>query len=304
MSDRSNDPGPPGELPRAKVSERRWNFPVVWVVPVVAAVVAGYLVYDRVSESGPKITISFRDASGLKAGQTPINYRGVLLGEVTGLELGKDRQHVLVTARLRRQAASIAREGTAFWIVRPEVGIGNITGLGTVMTGPQIEASPGGGGPRTEFVGLENPPVASERPGLNIVLLSGHLGSLKIGSPVYYRGVEVGAVQASDLGADATTVAIHVVVRRRYANLVRRGSKFWHASGLDLRLGLFRGLEINVESLRSLVAGGIAFATPDDRNDAPAKDGAVYPLYEKPEKQWLAWSPRIPISTAGRATPP
>lgn len=283
------------ETPKAKVRERKWKFPVVWVVPLVAAIVAGYLVYERVREFGPEITIQFRDATGLRAGQTPIRYRGVQIGEVTALELSKDRQHALVKARLRRSARSIAQEGSAFWIVRPELGIGNITGLATVVTGPQIEVLPGAGKEKSDFVGLEDPPVALERKGLKIVLVTGHLGSLKSGSPVYYRGIEVGAVQSAHLGPDAATVNIHVFIRRRYANLVRKGSKFWDVSGIDVKAGLFRGLEVNVESLRSLLAGGIAFATPDDPKDEAAKGGTVFPLHDKPKKEWLGWAPRIPI---------
>ena len=296
MSESNGLPDGAEELPKAKVKERKWSLPVVWVVPVVAAIVAGYLIYDRVREVGPKITITFKDASGLKTGQTPIKYRGVLLGEVTALELDESLQRVLVKARLRRSGASIAREGSVFWIVRPEVGIGNITGLGTVITGPQIEVLPGAGKPKSEFVGLENPPVAQERKGLKIVLRTGHPGSLKLGSPVTYRGIEVGAVQDSRLGPDATSVDIHVFIKRRYANLVRKGSKFWDVSGVDMKVGLFRGLEINVESLRSLMTGGIAFATPDDPKDGPAKDGTVFPLNDKPKKEWLAWAPKIKIA--------
>lgn len=294
-----NDPQTHGEvaeeLPKAKVKRRRWNFPVVWVVPVVAAVVAGYLVYGRVHEFGPKIVIMFKDGSGLKAGQTPIKYRGVPIGEVTAVELSEDQQHALVMARLRRSAGSIAREGSAFWIVRPEVGLGNITGLGTVITGPQIEVLPGTGEAKSEFVGLESPPVVLERQGLKIVLRSSRLGSLKPSSPVYYRGIEVGAVQDSRLSANATTVDIHVIIKQRYANLVRSGSRFWSVSGADVSAGLFRGVEIKVESLRSLVAGGIAFATPNDRKAKPAKDGMVFPLYDKPKKEWLEWAPEIPV---------
>ncbi len=278
MSDRANDRESAGDMPRANVREKRWRFPVVWVVPVVAAIVAGYLIYDRVREYGPRITITFKDASGVRAGETPIQYRGVLIGEVTALELSNDHQHVLVKARLRRPAVSVAREGAEFWIVRPEVGIGNITGLGTVITGPQIEVLPGTGKPRTDFVGLDNPPAAFERNGLRIVLRSSHLGSLKRGSPIYYRGIEVGAVQRAELGPDATTVNIHVFIGQRYAHLVRAQSKFWNASGVDIRLSLLRGLDVNVESLRSLIAGGIAFATPDGPGDPPARDGTVFPL--------------------------
>jgi paraquat-inducible protein B len=283
------------ELPEAKEEVRKWSFPVVWVVPLVAAIVAGYLILHRAYESGPKITIAFKDAGGLKAGQTPIKYRGVPVGEVTALELEGNLQRVLVRARLRRSGSAIAREGSVFWIVRPEVGIGNITGLTTVMTGPEIEVLPGAGKPKSEFVGLENPPVAQERKGLKIILRAARMGSLKLGSPVTYRGIEVGAVQDSRLGPDATTVDIHVYIKRRYEKLVRNGSKFWDVSGIDVKAGLFRGLEINVESLRTVMAGGIAFATPDDPKDGAAKDGATFLLNDKPRKEWLEWAPKIPI---------
>ncbi len=295
MTDLEETPEVAEELPKAKVQRRRWNFPIVWVVPVVAAIVAGYLIYNRVQEIGPRITIKFKDGSGLKAGGTPIKYRGVPVGEVAALELSEDQQHVLVRARLRRSAASIAREGSVFWIVRPEVGIGNITGLGTVITGPEIVVLPGTGEAKSAFVGLESSPVALERKGLKIVLRSSRLGSLKPSSPVYYRGIEVGAVQDCQLSSNASTVDIHVFIRQRYVKLVRNGSKFWNVSGMDVSLGLFRGLEINVESLRSLVAGGIAFATPDDPKDSPVRDGMVFPLYDKPQKEWSEWAPKIPI---------
>lgn len=291
------------ELPRATVRKAGSRFSVVWIVPLVAALVAGYVVYDRVGQSGPQITIRFKDVSGLKIGQTQIKYRGVPIGEVTEFELSDDHQHVRVTARLRRSAASIAREGTVFWIVRPEVGAGSITGLGTVISGPEIGVLPGAtGAPRSDFVGLESSPAVLENKGLKIVLLASHVKSLKASAPVYYRGIEIGAVQDTQLNANATAADIHVLIRQRYANLVRDGSKFWNASGVEASVGLFRGIEINIESLRSLVAGGIAMATPGDSNGKPVKDGAVFRLYEKPEKKWLEWAPRIPIppeKTAG-----
>ncbi len=295
MTDLEETPEFAAELPKARVQRRKWNIPIVWVVPVVAAIVAGYLIYNRVQEIGPRITIKFKDGSGLKAGGTPIKYRGVPIGEVTALELSEDHQQVLVTARLRRSAASIAREGSVFWIVRPEVGIGNITGLGTVITGPEIVVLPGTGEAKSAFAGLESSPVALERKGLKIILRSSRLGSLKPSSPVYFRGIEVGAVQDCQLSSNASTVDIHVFIKQRYARLVRNGSKFWNVSGMDVSLGLFRGLEINVESLRSMVAGGVAFATPDDPKDDPAKDGMVFPLYDKPQKEWSEWAPKIPI---------
>jgi paraquat-inducible protein B len=195
---------------------------------------------------------------------------------------------------LQRSAASIARAGSVFWIVRPEVGIGNITGLGTVITGPEVDVLPGTGKAQSEFVGLENAPVALEEKGLKIVLITGRLGSLRPGSPIYYRGVEVGTIQQCDLSPNAATVAVQALIKQRYAKLVRQGSKFWNVSGADVSLSLFRGLEVNMESLRSLAAGGVAFATPDDPKDQPAKGGMAFPLYDKPAKEWLEWAPKIP----------
>ena len=283
------------ELPKAKVKRSRWRFPVVWVVPAIAVIVAGYLAYGRLEQLGPKITIRFKDGNGLKTGQTPIKYRGVQIGEVTAVELSPDQQAVVVWARLQRSAASVAKEGAVFWIVRPEVGIGNITGLDTVITGPEVDVLPGTGKEQSEFVGLENAPVALEERGLKIILITPRLGSLRPGSPVYYRGVEVGTIQQCDLSPNAATVAIQVLIKQRYARLVRTGSKFWNVSGVDVSLSLFRGLEVNMESLRSLAAGGIAFATPADPTEQLVKDGMSFPLYNKPAKEWLEWAPNIPL---------
>jgi len=139
-------------------------------VPVAAALVAGYLVYERVQEIGPSITIKFKDGSGLRTGLTPLKYRGVSIGEVVAIGLSSDHHYVLATVRLRRSLASMADEGATFWIVRPEVGLGNITGLSTVITGPEIQMQPGTGPPRSEFVGLESAPTGPDRKGLGITL--------------------------------------------------------------------------------------------------------------------------------------
>ncbi len=287
---------PGSRLPKATVTRRRWEFPIVWVVPIVAAIAAGIVVYDRIRDYGIKVSIRFRDGSGLRAGETTIEYRGVTIGEVTALELSSDLQFVLVSAHIHSSAAGVAREGAAFWIVRPQVGVGSISGLTTILTGPRIEVRPGTGPPKKQFVGWENPPGIAEPGGLKIVLLTNHLGALKRSSPVYYRGEEVGTVQDSQLSTNAQAVEIHLFIKRRFAPLVRMGSKFWNVSGLDVKLGLFRGAEINVESLRSLVSGGVAFATPDDPNDPPAQDGTIYPLYDEPKKEWLKWAPEISIA--------
>jgi paraquat-inducible protein B len=281
-------------LPAARVSRGWWSTVAIWIVPLVAAIVAGYLIYDRMKELGPEITIRFRDGSGIREGQTPILYRGVQVGEVTGVGLSRDQRHVEIRARLKRSASAIAREGSVFWIVRPEVGIGTITGLGTVITGPEIQALPGTGEERSEFTGLESAPAAMELRGLKVVLRTSRLGSLQRNSPVYYRGVEVGVVQEATLSPDATGVHVHVLIRSRYAPLVRANSVFWNVSGVSLRGGLFKGVEFKLESLRSLAAGGINFATPDD-SARPVKNGQIFPLHSEGRKEWLNWAPRIPL---------
>jgi paraquat-inducible protein B len=295
MSDSEANSAAENEPPKAAIKPRRWTLPIIWVVPLVAAVVAGYLVYERVRAYGPTITIQFKDATGLRAGETPIKHLGVTIAQVQTIELTDDLEHVRVTARLPQGGVSIAREGSVFWIVRPELGFGNISGLGTVISGPHIEVLPGKGPEKFEFVGLDGSPVILERNGLKIAVLANRAGSLRPNSPVYYRGVEVGVVQETDLASDATMVQIRLFIRERYAPLVRTGSKFWNVSGADVNAGLFRGVEVKVESLRSLFAGGIAFATPEDPNAKPARSGMVFPLYDEPKKEWLDWSPKIKV---------
>jgi paraquat-inducible protein B len=289
-------------LPRAKTRRRRWSIPLIWVVPLGAALVAAWLVYQRARESGPKITIRFRDGEGLNPGQTPIRYRGADVGQVSAVALSEDHRYATVEARLHRSGAFVACQGSVFWIVRPQLGAGNFTGLGTLITGPYITVLPGEGSRAADFVGVDDSPLVLDPHGLRIVLLSSHGGSLQAGVPIYYRGIEVGAVRETRLSTNATTVEIHSVIRRPYAPLVRAESKFWNVTGLDVRVGLFRGAEIDVESLKSLLIGGIAFATPEDSKDEPVHDGMVFRLYDREEKKWLEWAPPIAIPPGERET--
>jgi paraquat-inducible protein B len=255
--------------------------------------VAGFLVWQRVQEQGPEITIRFKDGGGLRVGQTPIKYRGVQIGEVNNVELSEDHQQVVVKARLRHSAASLASEGTVFWIVRPQLGWGNVTGLSTVISGPEIEVLPGNGAPAKEFNGLDRAPVAMGAPGLKILLKAERPRSLRPNSPVYYRGVEVGIVQDVQLARNAGAADLHVLIWERYAPLVRSGSAFWNVSGASVSAGLFKGVQVDVESLRSLIAGGIEFASPPG---APAaKPGTTFFLHHSPRKDWLAWNPKIAL---------
>lgn len=280
------------EIPQARVRRRR-TLRLVWIVPLLAIAIAAYLVYHRMQDYGPEITVSFVDGGGMRVGQTPVRYRGVQVGEVTGVALSQDQKHALVRIRLSKSAAGIAREGTQFWIVRPRVGFGQVSGLNTVLSGPEIHLRPGRpeGEVRREFTGLETPPSAIEG-GLRIVL-RGERPKMRVDAPVYYRGVEVGVVHKLDLAPNSLSADVHVVIYPRYASLVREGSSFWDVSGVNVKAGLLKGVEIEFESLRAFITGGIEFASPP--GTARAKPGTVFFLHAEPKKEWLAWAPKIPI---------
>jgi paraquat-inducible protein B len=283
-------------LPRARIRRRR-VFNLAWVIPIVAAIVAGWLVWERMRERGPEITVAFGDGGGLRVGITPVKYRGVVVGEVSGVELSEDLKRVLVRTRLQRSAAGIAREGAVFWIVRPQVGFGTVTGLNTVLTGPEIHVLPGkSDAPRqVVFQGLDAAPVGLETPGLKLILRAERPRSVRPNTPVQYRGVDVGMVQKLDLAPNSISADVHVLIFQRYAKLVRQGTAFWDTSGVNVRGGLLKGVEVDIESLRTIATGGIEFATPSEKSP-PVKPGTVFFLHDKPKDEWLAWTPRIAIA--------
>jgi len=281
------------ETPKARVRRRR-VLRLVWIVPAMAIAVAAYLLWQRMQEYGPEIKVTFADGGGLRVGQTPVRYRGVQVGEVIGVGLSEDEKRAVVRIRLTRFGAGLARDGSRFWIVRPRVGLGQVTGLTTVLSGPEITVIPGkpGEAAKYEFTGLDNPPPSIEG-GLQIVLRGEH-PKMRADAPVYYRGVEVGVVQKIDLAPNALSADVHVVIYPRFAALVREGSAFWDVSGLNVKAGILKGLEIELESLRSFLSGGIEFASPP--GTPRAKPGTVFFLYSEPKKEWLGWAPKIPIA--------
>ena len=286
-----------GQIPKARIRRRRL-FRLVWAVPVIALVVAAWLVWQHMRAIGPEIVIRFPDASGLRVGQTPINYRGVQVGEVTRISLADDRRQALVKARLHKEAAQLASEGALFWIVRPQIGLNQVTGLSTVLSGPEIQMLPGKGDTvQSEFTGLESAPVGLGVAGLRLILRTERPKGIRVNTPVNYRGVEVGIVHKLDLAPNATSADIHILIHSRYASLVRSGSAFWNTSGISASGGLLKGLELEIESLRTLVTGSIEFATPSE-NAPRVKPGTVFFLHDKPKEEWLAWAPKLPIGGA------
>ncbi len=279
------------DLPRADVRKRSW-WTWLWAVPVLAAVYLGFLVYSS-SNHGPRITIEFHDAGGMSAGKTPIKFRGVQVGTVESVTVSADDSHVTITAKLLESAASLARKGSAFWIVRPQVSMSGIRGLRTIVAGDYIQVKPGDGPPASHFNGLETPPVIeSEDGGLRVELIAGSVGSVQKGSPLLYRGLQVGEVVGMHLGDDSQTVRFAVRVQPHYAELVRRDSKFWNVGNPRLDVSLFGGAEFGARSIGMLLTGGIAFATPDPPGE-PADNATAFRLYEQADPSWLQWAPDV-----------
>jgi paraquat-inducible protein B len=259
-----------------------------------------WFVYRDYIATGPVITIYFQDASGLEENNTQLRYLGATVGQVKRLGLTKDSRRVEVKARLAGSAAQLAKAGTKFWIVRPELKVGAISGLRTIISGEYIAVRPGSGGRTNIFVGAESEPVPEEPGALHVTLLVPTLRSVQEQSGVYYRGIKVGEVLKYQLGKDAQEVKLEARIHKEYAPLVRVNSKFWNAGGLDFRFGLFRGAEISAESAKTLLSGGIEFATPTTFGE-PASDGAVFRLYDKPDDAWKDWMPLIQLNLSDQA---
>jgi paraquat-inducible protein B len=288
-------------IPKARIRRRRL-FRLVWVVPAIALVVAAWLVWQHMRAIGPEIKIRFPDASGLRVGQTPVNYRGVQVGEVIGIDLTEDRRQAVVKARLRKSAAPLATEGTQFWIVRPQIGLNQVTGLSNMLSGPEINLIPGKSETlQSEFAGLESAPTTVGMAGLRLVLRAERPKGVRVNTPVNYRGVEVGTVHKIELAPNSASADIHVLIHNRYASLVRAGSAFWNTSGITATGGILKGIEVELESLRTLYTGAIEFATPSE-NAPRVKPGTVFFLHDKAKDEWLAWSAKIPLGGAPEKT--
>lgn len=285
--------------PSPKVSKAP-RLPLIWVVPLLALAVGGWMVLRELRTRGPEITIDFADGSGVQADRTVLVHKGVSVGTVTAVELRPDLVGVRVTLRLDRSAATIAREGSQFWIVHPEIGLSGVRGLDTLLTGARLNVRLGSGGKAVQFVGLERPPAPEiTEDGKTFVLQSDRLGSLTSGAPVFYREVKVGAVETSRLADDSASVLVRIHLEAPYVDLVRTNTRFWNAGGFSFKVGLL-GAELKNTSLESLVTGGVSFATPDAPALAPlAADGTVFKLSTEPDKDWLKWEPKIPLRSRG-----
>ncbi len=247
------------ELPTPAVRNRRWIPRLVWAVPIVAAALGISLLIRNWANEGPRITISFLSVEGVQVGKTVLKYRDVTIGHVSAVVLSADHKTVLVSADLSKDTASLLKTDTQFWIVRPRIGVGSVSGLDTLLSGVYIGMKTGTALRRErQFVGLENPPALSHGPrGRELQLHAARAGSLAIGAPVYFRQFQVGRVIDENLLPDGST-RVSVFVDAPYDGFVKPVTRFWNASGIDLKLGA-DGLNVQTESLAAVLAGGLAF---------------------------------------------
>ncbi|MBB3221130.1 PqiB family protein [Pseudoduganella umbonata] len=263
---------PEQDLPPPAVDRpSRWLPSLIWLIPVLAAVIGATQVIDWMTSRGPTIVVSFATGEGLEAGKTRVKYKDVDIGEVVAVTLGEDGNRVDAKIQMAREAKRFTAADTRFWVVRPQIGASGVSGLGTLLSGPYIGAAPGSkGDTTTEFTGLDTPPAVP--PGLRgreYRLHADSLGSVGIGSPVYYRRLRVGQVASFELDREGDGIDMSVFIEDRYVGFVGTDTRWWHASGVDVRLDA-AGFKLNTQSLAALATGGIAFESGNGRKPAAA----------------------------------
>jgi paraquat-inducible protein B len=276
LSDPTSSPAVEPEYRAAQ----RWN--IVWVVPILALLIGGWMIYRNLSSQGPVARVGFDTADGIAAGKTEVRCRSVRVGVVKEVKLTEDLKAVVVYLELDPDSGRLLRNGTHFWVVRPRVSTTDISGLGTLLTGAYIELDPGpaDAGECADFRGLETPPATNRNiPGRRLMLTAQEAGSLIEGSPIYYRGFEVGRIESRRLDSGGIHVLYDAFIREEYSNLVRENTRFWNTSGIDITAGA-DGFKVRTPSFQAMVTGGAAFGVPEGLPQGkPAADGSNFTLF-------------------------
>jgi paraquat-inducible protein B len=285
-------------VPRATTRRSR-RISVIWIIPLVAVAIGGWLAWDTWSKEGPTIRISFDSGEGLQAGQSQLKFKDIVFGTVKSLELAPDHTHVIVTVATTHQAKPLLTDKTIFWVVKPRLFAGNVSGLETLLSGSYIGMLPGEAGGKAEhqFVGQEDPPILSANvPGHTFVLKAKKLGSISLGSPVFFRDLNVGEVLGWDIADMAEYVTIRAFVRAPYDSYVHDQTRFWNASGVSIKLA-GAGVEVQMESLKALLLGGIAFETPAaEIHAAVTAENHVFPLFaDRDAANNASYTRKIPV---------
>lgn len=269
------------DLPEPQEKKSRWKPLLIWLIPLIALLIALSLAVKALLSHGPTIDVSFRTAEGLVAGKTTVRYKQVDIGVVRQIDLSDDRSHVIARIDLRKGASNFAAKDSRFWVVRPRIGTGGVSGIDTLLSGSYIEVDGGKSEEdKFEFTGLEVPPViSSDVPGKVFFLNADDLGSLDIGSPIYYRRINVGQITAYKLSDDGKNVELQTFIRAPYDKFVTTDARFWQASGIDVTLNA-SGFNLDTQSLASIVAGGIAFGFPESSHATTAANNSRFKLWD------------------------
>lgn len=272
------------ELPEAvAVPRRRWRLQVIWLIPLVAALIGAWLAINAILERGPTVTVTFKTAEGLEAGKTKLKYKDVEIGVVKSITLSKDLSKVVATAELVKDFTPHLVDDTRFWIVRPRISGGTVSGLSTLLSGSYIGVDVGRSSTtRRDYTGLEVPPVVQlDMPGREFTLHSDNVGSFDAGVPVFFRQLPVGQVVSYNLEPNGKGVSIKVFINDPYTRFVNANTRFWNASGIKVRMDA-NGIRMDTQSLASIVVGGIAFDNPPAENGstaAPVSQKTSFMLY-------------------------
>ena len=268
------------KTPEALIRNKK-SVSIIWIIPLIAAMIGGGLVYKAISEKGPLISIIFNDADGLEAGKTKIKYKNVVIGQVESIKLDGDLDHVVVTAEMDKESKPYLTDKSRFWVVRARLRGGQVSGLNTIFAGAYIGIDPVlDGPPSIAFTGVETPPVVTmNKAGRHLILKAEKLGSLEVGSPIFYRQIQVGQVESYALDDDGEQLSIKVFIDEPHHQYLKKSTRFWNASGLDVSINA-NGLTIDTQSVVSLLIGGIAFDNPGvSDNDAPAENNDIFKLF-------------------------
>ena len=281
MTDKTAGDIPENDIPEAVVKPRR-GISIVWIIPIVAALIGAWVAYKSFSEIGPTITITFENAEGLEAGKTKVKFKEVDVGLVKSIDLEKDLKHVLVTVQMNKGTKEFLTEKTRFWVVRARISAGTVSGLGTLLGGAYIAVDPVSGEKfAKEYTGLEQVPVVTtDQPGQHFLLKATRRGSLDVGAPIYFRQIKVGEVVSYQLSDDSESVYFKIFINEPHHLKVRENSRFWNASGIDVSLSA-TGLNVDMESAVSILTGGIAFEVPPGTPSGDvAPENTVFTLHE------------------------
>ena len=283
-------------VPKSLLRPRR-PLSLAWILPVLALIGVAWLGGHAWSLRGVTVTVLLEAGHGLKAGDA-VRYRGIAVGEVRVVTLDDATGGIRVVAGLRSEADRLARTGSRFWVVRPQLGLSRIAGLETLVGPRYLAVLPGRGTRQRHFVGLNEPPVVESRePGdLEIILTAPELGSLRRGAPIMYRQVTVGTILSVGLTSDAGSVEARVHVEKAYTQLIRESTRFWDVGGIDATVGL-TGVAVRIENLEALLAGGVALATPPEAGE-PVRTGHRFVLEAAPPDGHLSWQPMAVIGSS------